>query len=252
MISSPFFSLSLQAVAQIRGHIAGSSPPSRLRFVPFMFVARRLEPFTISSLVDWRRIAPIQAINGRSQQLTTQWLIWEVKTTINKTKKSKARHASDRWSILTWWSGSARQGRHIPYLHDLAHVAKREPQSAWSRTRFLGWICTIVHRSFTTSHNSRLESRLLSVSSEMKGLLCLLIIAYLVCRAFSIAYLVYISIWHFSMVILKPVPGTYDLYVHLNTYTFYLYRVDNRHPKSPFTSFVWRLVYHTKISIQQI
>ena len=45
----PPFSLSLLVVPQIWGHIAGSSPPSPLRFKPFIFIARRLQPFPPSS-----------------------------------------------------------------------------------------------------------------------------------------------------------------------------------------------------------
>ena len=39
LLSSPFCSLSLLVVTQIRGHMAGSSPPSPLWFVPCIFVA---------------------------------------------------------------------------------------------------------------------------------------------------------------------------------------------------------------------
>ena len=56
LLSSLFFSLSLLVVTQIRGHIAGSSPPSRLRFVPCIFCPEKTS--ALSSLVDWRQIAP--------------------------------------------------------------------------------------------------------------------------------------------------------------------------------------------------
>ena len=53
------------------------------------------------------------------------------------------------------------RGRYIPdlyYLYDLAHVGGSEPyNSARSRTRFLGWICTTVHKSCTTCYNERLR-----------------------------------------------------------------------------------------------
>ena len=39
LLSTPFFSLSLLVITQIRGHMAGSSPPSPLWFVPCIFVA---------------------------------------------------------------------------------------------------------------------------------------------------------------------------------------------------------------------
>ena len=56
LLSSPFFSLPPVVVAtQIRGHIAGSSPPSPLRFMPCIFVARRLQPFLpLSTRVELR------------------------------------------------------------------------------------------------------------------------------------------------------------------------------------------------------
>ena len=45
LLSSPFYSLSPLVVTQIRGHIAGSFPPSLLRFVPCNFIARRFQLF---------------------------------------------------------------------------------------------------------------------------------------------------------------------------------------------------------------
>ena len=45
LLSSPFFSLSLLVVKQIRGHIAGPSPPSPPRFVPGIFNARKVQFF---------------------------------------------------------------------------------------------------------------------------------------------------------------------------------------------------------------
>ena len=51
LLSSPFYSLSLLliVVTQIRSHIAGSSPPSPVRFVPCIFIARRFQLFLPSS-----------------------------------------------------------------------------------------------------------------------------------------------------------------------------------------------------------
>ena len=49
LLISPFYSLSLLVVTQIRGHIAGSSPPYPLRFVPCIFIARRFQLFLPSS-----------------------------------------------------------------------------------------------------------------------------------------------------------------------------------------------------------
>ena len=46
LLTSPFFSLSLLVGTQIRGHMAGPSPPSPLRFVPcIFFIARRFQLF---------------------------------------------------------------------------------------------------------------------------------------------------------------------------------------------------------------
>ena len=52
---SPFFSLPLRTAVgtQIQDHIAGSSPPSPLRFVPCIFIARRRQPFL--PVIDSRR-----------------------------------------------------------------------------------------------------------------------------------------------------------------------------------------------------
>ena len=49
LLCSPFFSLSLLGVTQIRGHIAGSSPPSPLRFEPCIFIAKIVNLFLPSS-----------------------------------------------------------------------------------------------------------------------------------------------------------------------------------------------------------
>ena len=46
--SSPFYSLSLLVVTQIRGHIASPSAPSPLRLAPRTFIARRLQLFLLS------------------------------------------------------------------------------------------------------------------------------------------------------------------------------------------------------------
>ena len=45
LLSLPFCSISLLVVPQIWGHIAGSSPPSTPRFVPFVFIVRRVKLF---------------------------------------------------------------------------------------------------------------------------------------------------------------------------------------------------------------
>ena len=48
ILSSPFYSLSLLVVTQIRGHIASPSAPSPLRLAPRTFIARRLQLFLLS------------------------------------------------------------------------------------------------------------------------------------------------------------------------------------------------------------
>ena len=66
LLSSPFYSLSLLAVTQIRGHIAGSSPPSNpLRFVPCICYREKIS--ALFPLVDSRRI--VLTHTRRSQQL---------------------------------------------------------------------------------------------------------------------------------------------------------------------------------------
>ena len=59
LLSSPFYSLSLLVVTQIRGHIAGSSPPlpTTVRALHFF----REKTSALSSLVDSRRIVPTHA-----------------------------------------------------------------------------------------------------------------------------------------------------------------------------------------------
>ena len=50
LLSSPLRSCSLVVVTQIRSHITGSSPPSPLlRYVPIIFIPRRIQHFLPSS-----------------------------------------------------------------------------------------------------------------------------------------------------------------------------------------------------------
>ena len=65
LLSSPFFSLSLLVVTQIRGHIAGSSPPLPTTVRALHFYREKIS--ALSSLVDSRRIVLTHA--RRSQQL---------------------------------------------------------------------------------------------------------------------------------------------------------------------------------------
>ena len=62
------FSLSLLVITQLRGHIAGSSPPSPLRTVRALH-SYRAKISALSSLVDSRPIVPTHAtVYRRSQQ----------------------------------------------------------------------------------------------------------------------------------------------------------------------------------------
>ena len=65
-LPSPFLFLPLLLVTHIWGHVAGSSAPSILRFVPFRLFGRRFQLFRPSSTHS-RRIVPTHAtrsING--------------------------------------------------------------------------------------------------------------------------------------------------------------------------------------------
>ena len=94
--SSPFF-LSLPGilfivVTQIRGDIAGSTPPSPLRFVPCIFYREKIS--ALSSLVDSRRIVPTHAINRRSQQFILLYIF------ANKFRTSPRRDSISRTSTF--------------------------------------------------------------------------------------------------------------------------------------------------------
>ena len=65
LLSSPFYSLSLLAVTQIRGHIAGSSPPLPTTVRALHFYHEKIS--ALSSLADSRRLVPTHAT--RSLQL---------------------------------------------------------------------------------------------------------------------------------------------------------------------------------------
>ena len=49
-----------------RSHIAGSSPPSPLRYVPCIFIARRLQPFRSSTRVGLRLLPTLGALGSFS------------------------------------------------------------------------------------------------------------------------------------------------------------------------------------------
>ena len=69
VFSIPFIAfacLSLLVVTQIWGHIAGSPPPSPLRFVPCIFVARGRQPFLPSSTRVELRLPTLGALSSWS------------------------------------------------------------------------------------------------------------------------------------------------------------------------------------------
>ena len=63
LLYSPYCSLSLVAVTQIRGHIAGSYPPSPLRIMPLIFIAKILQPFLPSSTRVELRLPTLGALS---------------------------------------------------------------------------------------------------------------------------------------------------------------------------------------------
>ena len=67
LLSSPFYSLSLLVVTQIRGHISGSAPPLPTTVRALHFCRENIP--AISSLVDSRRIVLTHAIIRCFQQL---------------------------------------------------------------------------------------------------------------------------------------------------------------------------------------
>ena len=81
LLSSPFYSLSLLVVTQIRGPIAGSSPP-----LPTT-VGEKIS--ALSSLVDSRRIVPTHA--RRSQQLIPFSLFFANKFEFSPRRDSNSR-----------------------------------------------------------------------------------------------------------------------------------------------------------------
>ena len=68
---------------------------------------------------------------------------------------AKAFDTSDRSPIPTWWSRSARQGRCIPDLYDLAHVVAWEPYNLQDLPR-VSLVGSVAYRYCTASHNGRL------------------------------------------------------------------------------------------------
>ena len=97
------FSLSLLVVSQIRGPMAGSSPPSPLRFVPCIFIARRFQLFLLSSTCvelcsRTPGARPAIAVERVSQRLSTglERLEW------NETARGRSFHSKLFVSILNF------------------------------------------------------------------------------------------------------------------------------------------------------
>ena len=78
LLCSPFFSLSLLGVTQIRGHKAGSSPPSPLRFDPCIFIAKIVNLFLPSSTRVARAIYPPNKPTQQAyeQRIHTTWYLY--------------------------------------------------------------------------------------------------------------------------------------------------------------------------------
>ena len=102
LLSSPFYSLSLLVVTQMRGHIAGSSHPLPTTGCALHYYREKIS--ALSSLVDSCRIALTHA--RRSQQLILFCFA----------NKLKSRHGRIRTHGLTlpWYSSSIRW---LPLIH---------------------------------------------------------------------------------------------------------------------------------------
>ena len=86
LLSSPFYSLSLLVATQIRGHIAGSSPPLPTTVRALHFFREKIS--ALSSLVDSRRIVLTHA--RLSQQLIL-FLFFAKKFKISPRRDSNSR-----------------------------------------------------------------------------------------------------------------------------------------------------------------
>ena len=86
--SAPFFALSLLLIVetQIRSHIAGSSPPSPLRFVRCIFIARRFQLFLPSSTRVELCLPTLRTLSSLSFLL-----FWEDKFEISPRRDSNSR-----------------------------------------------------------------------------------------------------------------------------------------------------------------
>ena len=83
LLSSPFFSLSLLVVTQIRGHIAGSSPPLPTTVRALHFYHEKIS--ALSYLVDSRRI--VLTHGRRSQQFGWSFFFLIFLLQINSTSR---------------------------------------------------------------------------------------------------------------------------------------------------------------------
>ena len=114
----PPFSLSLLliVVTQIRGHIAGSSPPSPLRFVPCIIYREKIS--ALSSLVGLRRTAVLT--HARHSATVVDPFIFA-----NKLKISSRRDSNSRTNTII----SAGSDRGLPREHrgDRLTVGHRKP-----------------------------------------------------------------------------------------------------------------------------
>ena len=114
--SSPFYSLSLLVVTQIRGHIAGSSPPPTHYGSCLAFLSR--EDFSSFFLVDSRRIVLTHA--RRSQQLILFLLFLQI--------ISKSRHGGIRThgpTLLAYVAGNWYQVCYYYYIKTVSCHSRR-------------------------------------------------------------------------------------------------------------------------------
>ena len=93
-VSSALLVQPLLVVAQIRGHTAGSLPPPRLRYVPCIFIARRVQHFF--SVVDSRRYRFDLVL-----LLLPRWLPWSDHSREGQHRGSTGRFYKDGYPIIT-------------------------------------------------------------------------------------------------------------------------------------------------------
>ena len=106
-----YFSSSFPFVTQIRGHMAGISPPPLLRYAPSLFFARRVHHSTaFSSLVDSRRIVHVRRylLPGTT---SSEWFVaWK------KTFLGRIRTHVEALTVVRWATGKILTKNRQPKL----------------------------------------------------------------------------------------------------------------------------------------